>query len=91
MGHAGPAIYRPHQIVKHPVQDSVIQDWDAAERLIAYAVNDGLRLRDLSENPLLVTEAAWTPKENREKMLELAFEKFQTPAYYSVDRAVVSA
>jgi actin-related protein len=73
------------------LHDSIIDDWDAAERLITYAVNDGLRLRDLSENPLLVTEAAWTPKENREKMAQLAFEKLQVPAYYSVDRAVASA
>lgn len=45
----------------------------------------------LTEHPLLVTEPSWNSKENRERMIELAFEEFDAPAYYSVDRAVMCA
>lgn len=69
----------------------MIHDWDATEKMIDYAMRDGLRIRDLAENPLLVTEPSWTSKEGREKMMELAFESFQAPAYYSIDRAVATA
>lgn len=50
-----------------------------------------MRLTSLEDYPLLVTEPSWNTKENREKMVELAFEQWNAPAYYSVDRAVMSA
>lgn len=50
-----------------------------------------MRLNSLEEFPLLVTEPSWNTKENKEKMCELAFESWNCPAYYSVDRAVMSA
>jgi len=50
-----------------------------------------MRLDQLEENPLLVTEAAWNPQANKEKMIELAFETWNTPAYYTVDKAVLAS
>lgn len=50
-----------------------------------------MRLPDLSEYPLLVTESSWNNREGREKMCEVAFEEWKTPAYYAVDKAVMSA
>lgn len=90
-GHAGPSIWRPHQQVLNPLQDSMIVDWTSAEALISHVFSSGLRLDSLEEHPLLVTEPAWNTKENREKMTELAFEQFKTPAFYSADRAVLAA
>lgn len=49
-----------------------------------------LRIRP-EEHPLLCTEPAWNTKENREKTVELAFEKFQFPAFYLVPDAVMTA
>lgn len=74
----------------NPMRDSIVHDWEAAERLIEHSINDGLRLGKLDENPLLTAEASWNSKENRERMTEIAFEGWDTPAYYSVDRAVLS-
>lgn len=39
----------------------------------------------------MATEPSWNTKDNKEKMVELAFETWQTPAYYAVDKAVMSA
>lgn len=44
-----------------------------------------------SEHPLLCTEPAWNTVENREKMMELAFEKFEFPAFYLAKDAVMTA
>ena len=89
-GHAGPSVWRPNQQVLNPLHDGIVQDWNAAEILVEHALQDGMRLEKLTENPLLVTEPAWNPKENRERMLELAFEGWDAPAYYSADRSVLS-
>lgn len=40
---------------------------------------------------MLVTEPGWTSKEARERLCEMAFEEWDAPAYYAVDRHVLSA
>jgi actin-related protein len=42
-------------------------------------------------HPLLCIDPAWNSKENREKTMELAFEKFQFPAFYLARDAVMTA
>jgi len=84
-------LYRPNGTIQSFVQDGIVTDWDAAERAIDHAFSDRMRLKSLEEYPLLVTEPSWNTKENREKMCEIAFEKWQAPAYYAVDKAVMSS
>jgi len=84
-------LWRPHAVHANPIQDGLINDWDAASRVVDHAFRDRLRLESLEEHPFLVTEPSWNTKENREKMTELAFEQWKTPAYYSVDKSVMSA
>ncbi|TNY18285.1 actin family [Rhodotorula diobovata] len=84
-------LYRPHATISNFVHDGIVTDWDAAGRAIDHALRDRLRLKSLDEFPLLATEPSWNTKDNKEKMVELAFETWQTPAYYAVDKAVMSA
>ena len=84
-------LYRPRASIHNFVQDGIVTDWDAASRAIEHAFAQRLRLDSLEEYPLLTTEASWNPKENKELLCELAFEKWNAPAYYAVDKAVMSA
>ncbi|POY74614.1 hypothetical protein BMF94_2375 [Rhodotorula taiwanensis] len=84
-------LYRPNATISSFVQDGIVSDWDAASRAIHHAFAERMRIPTLEEYPLLATEASWNPKENKERMCELAFEQWQAPAYYAVDKAVMSA
>ena len=84
-------LYRPNAIHSNLVSDGLISDWPALRRTLDHAFRDRMRLPDLSEHPLLVTEASWNTKENKEKMCEVAFEEWKTPAYYAVDKSVMSS
>ncbi|GEM09731.1 actin-related protein Arp4p [Rhodotorula toruloides] len=83
--------YRPHAIVSSFVADGIVTDWNAAGRALEHAFQDRMRVKTLEEFPLMASEPSWNTKENKEKMCELAFETWQTPAFYSVDKAVMSA
>lgn len=83
-------LYRPRSIHSSPIQDGLITDWDAVSRIFNHTFHDRMRLEKLTDFPLLVTESSWNTKENREKMIELCFEQWDCPAFYSVDKAVMS-
>ena len=67
-----------------------MEDWAAYEVLWDYAFSQRLR-QNTSEHPLLLTECAWNPREKREKITELAFEKFDVPAFYLAKSATLAA
>jgi len=70
--------------------DGVISNWDAAEALMEHSYKNCLS-SDPSEHPLLLAEPSFNPAPAREKMTELAFEKFQVPALFLSKNAVLSA
>ncbi|RKP22821.1 actin-domain-containing protein, partial [Syncephalis pseudoplumigaleata] len=65
-------------------------DWDALEQIWDHIFESALRVNP-AEHPLLVTESAWNKRECRERLAELAFEKYRAPALFLCKDAVLTA
>lgn len=72
------------------VSEGVVVDWDACESVMDHTFKQCLSC-DPSEHPLLLAEANHNSKAAREKMAELAFEKFSVPALFLSKAAVLTA
>ncbi|KAJ1730018.1 NuA4 histone acetyltransferase subunit, partial [Coemansia biformis] len=82
--------WRPGMEIGGPMEDGVVKDWDIYEKIWEYAFKSRLRVR-AEEHPVIVSEAAWNTSELRAKLVEMAFEKFQCPAFYVCKTPVLAA
>jgi actin-related protein len=73
-----------------PFEDGLISNWEVFEQLWEQSYTHYLRTTP-SEHPVLFCDPSWDIKENREKLCELAFEKFNVPGFYLGRSAVLSS
>jgi len=71
-----------------PIKNSIITNWDDMEMLWRYTF--GKLGVHPEEHPVLLTEAPFNPKVNREKTTQIMFETFHSPAMYLALAPVLS-
>lgn len=76
-------------INKYPIEQGRIVDWDGMEKIWHHCYFNELRLFP-DEQPLVLTEAPFTSKAEREKMIDMMFDTFNVPSFYVGISAIFS-
>eukprot|EP00798_Chlamydomonas_sp_ICE-L_P008751 gene8751-33612_t len=75
--------------LSYPIAHGIVTNWDDMIAIWRHTFDNELRV-DASQRPVMLTEAPMNPKINREKMVSIMFEDFNTPAMYVAIQAVLS-
>jgi actin-related protein len=75
--------------LKHPIEHGIVANWFDMEQILHHTFFNELRVSP-EDHPVLLAEAPLNPKFNREKMAQLMFETFNSPAVYFSIQAVLS-
>lgn len=67
--------------LSYPVQRGIVKNWEEMEDILHYTLHNELMVCP-QDHAVLLTEAPLNPKANREKMAEVMFETFNSPALY---------
>ncbi|KAF7658369.1 hypothetical protein LDENG_00013510 [Lucifuga dentata] len=74
--------------LKHPIKNGIIRNWDDMENIWHHTFQQ-LSVHP-EDHPVLLTEAAMNPLENRQRMVQVMFEYFNVPFTYVAMQAVLA-
>ncbi|XP_041660757.1 uncharacterized protein LOC121521087 [Cheilinus undulatus] len=74
--------------LQHPIKNGIIRNWDDMEKIWHHTFQ--LLRVDPEDHPVMLTEAAMNPLQNRQRMVEIMFECFGVPFTYVAMQAVLA-
>jgi len=74
--------------ITYPLDNGIVRNWNDMEHVWDYTFNERLKINPKGSK-ILLTEAPMNPKQNREKMLEVMFEKYGFDSVYIAIQAVL--
>ncbi len=74
----------------NPFEDGLVANWDAFEKLWDYTYESALKVNS-TQHPVMFADPSWNSKANREKLCEIAFEKYGIPGFYLGRSAVLAS
>jgi len=75
--------------ITYPLDNGIIRNWEDIHYVWDYAFNEKLKITP-RECKILLTEAPMNPQQNRQKMVEAMFEKYQFEGVYVAIQAVLT-
>lgn len=75
--------------IRYPLEHGIIRDWDDMGHIWDYTFSQKLGINP-KESKILLTEPPLNPRKNREKMLEIMFEKYGFKSVYVAIQAVLT-
>ncbi|KAG7399899.1 Actin- protein 2 [Phytophthora boehmeriae] len=70
------AAVRSNLEITYPVENGIVKNWDDMEKLWDYTFKERLAIDPKAGHRILLTEPPLNPKRNREKLVEMMFEKY---------------
>ena len=67
--------------LRYPIEHGIIKNWEDMEVLWHHTFYNELRISP-DDHGILLTESPLNPKQNREKTIEMMFERFDFPKFY---------
>merc|ERR1712169_145732 len=74
--------------IKYPLDNGIVRNWDDMLHLYDYTFEEKLKINP-AECRIMLTEAPMNPMKNREKMVEVMFEKYGFKSVYISIQAVL--
>jgi actin-related protein 2 len=74
--------------ISYPLDNGVVRSWEDMEHVWNYTWNEKLKINP-TECKVLLTEAPMNPQQNRQKMVEIMFEKYGFQGVYVAVQAVL--
>lgn len=84
------SVPRSYMEIQTYMKDGMIDNWDLFEKVLDYTYAKVIQ-SESEYHPVLFSEASWNIRNNREKLTELMFEKYNVPAFFLVKNAVLAA
>ncbi|CAG7835610.1 unnamed protein product [Allacma fusca] len=75
--------------LKYPIERGMVTNWEDLERIWHHVIYNKLQVAP-DEHAILLTEAPMNSKPNRERMTQIMFETFKTPAMFIAIQAVMA-